>query len=109
MLSVTVTYQNGKVPYNAAEVNAPTQDVNEALNYAFRWTQNIDGSWSNKIGGDANDNVTPLHYYASGTGLRSSMVGDEFTVWFEDKTFKKFRCMPIGFKDITFEKFEEVV
>ena len=109
MLSVTVTYQNGKVPYNAAEVNAPTTDVNEALNYAFRWTQNIDGSWSNKIGGDANDNVTPLHYYASGTGLRSSMVGDEFTVWFEDKTFKKFRCMPIGFKDITFEKFEEVV
>ena len=109
MLSVTVTYQNGKVPYNAAEVNAPTTDVNEALNYAFRWTQNIDGSWSNKIGGDANDNVTPLHYYASGTGLRSSMVGDEFTVWFEDKKFKKFRCMPIGFKDITFEKFEEVV
>ena len=100
MLSVTVTYQNGKVPYNAAEVNAPTQDVNEALNYAFRWTQNIDGSWSNKIGGDANDNVTPLHYYASGTGLRSSMVGDTFTVWFDDKEFKKFECMPIGFKEV---------
>ena len=109
MLNIIVTYQNDKVPYNAAEVNAPTTDVNEALNSAFRWTQNIDGSWSNKIGGDANDNVTPLHYYASGTGLRSSMVGDEFTVWFEDKKFKKFRCMPIGFKDITFEKFEEVV
>ena len=100
MLSVTVTYQNGKVPYNAAEVNTPTTDVNEALNYAFRWTQNIDGSWSNKIGGDANDNVTPLHYYASGTGLRSSMVGDTFTVWFDDKEFKKFECMPIGFKEV---------
>jgi len=100
MLSVTVTYQNGKVPYNAAEVNAPTTDVNEALNYAFRWTQNLSGSWSNKIGEDANDNVTPLHYYASGAGLRSSMVGDTFTVWFDDKKFKKFECMPVGFREV---------
>ena len=44
MLNVIVTYQNDRVPYNAAEVKAPTQDVNEALNYAFRWTQNLSGS-----------------------------------------------------------------
>jgi len=100
MLNIIVTYQNDKVPYNAAEVKAPTQDVNEALNYAFRWTQNLSGSWSNKIGEDANDNVTPLHYYASGAGLRSSMVGDTFTVWFDDKKFKKFKCMPIGFEEV---------
>ena len=100
MLNVIVTYQNDKVPYNAAEVKAPTQDVNEALNYAFRWTQNLSGSWSNKIGEDANDNVTVLHYRNDGSGLRSSMVGDTFTVWFDDKKFKKFECMPIGFKEV---------
>ena len=91
MLNIIVTYQNDKVPYNAAEVKAPTQDVNEALNYAFRWTQNLSGSWSNKIGEDANDNVTVLHYRNDGSGLRSSMVGDTFTVWFDDKKFKKFK------------------
>ena len=100
MLNVIVTYQNDKVPYNAAEVKAPTQDVNEALNYAFRWTQNLSGSWSNKIGDDANDNVTVLHYRNDGSGLRSSMVGDTFTVWFDDKKFKKFKCMPIGFEEV---------
>ena len=99
MLNVIVTYQNDKVPYNAAEVKAPTQDVNEALNYAFRWTQNLSGSWSNKIGEDANDNVTVLHYRNDGAGLRASMVGDTFTVWFDDKKFKKFEGMPIGFKE----------
>ena len=100
MLNIIVTYQNDKVPYNAAEVKAPTQDVNEALNYAFRWTQNLSGSWSNKIGEDANDNVTVLHYRNDGSGLRSSMVGDTFTVWFDDKKFKKFKCMPIGFEEV---------
>ena len=100
MLNVIVTYQNDKVPYNAAEVKAPTQDVNEALNYAFRWTQNLSGSWSNKIGEDANDYVTVLHYRNDGSGLRSSMVGDTFTVWFDDKKFKKFKCMPIGFEEV---------
>ena len=95
MLNVIVTYQNDKVPYNAAEVKAPTQDVNEALNYAFRWTQNLSGSWSNKIGEDANDNVTVLHYRNDGSGLRSSMVGDTFTVWFDDKKFKKFKVSRI--------------
>ena len=99
MLSVIVTHKSN-IPYNAAEVNTPTNDINEALNYAFRWTQNISGSWSNKIGEDANDNVSVLHYYNSGMGLRSSMVGDTFTVWLDDKNLKKFECMPVGFKEI---------
>ena len=54
---VQVTYNNdfGGTPHAAAEVNAPTNNINEALEYAFRWTQNITGSWSKKIGDDAND------------------------------------------------------
>ena len=99
MISVTVTY-DAAIPYNAASIDVPTNNVNEALNYAFRYTQNTDGSWSNKIGSDANENVTVLHFLNSGNGLRSSSVGDTFTVWFNDKQFKKFKCMPIGFQEV---------
>ena len=31
--------------------------LNEKLEYAYRWTNNVGGSWSMKIGPDANDNV----------------------------------------------------
>ena len=72
----------------------------EELNYAFRYTQNTDGSWSKKIGSDANENVEVLHYRNDGYGLRSSMVGDTFTIWFNNKEYKKFKCMPIGFQGV---------
>ena len=99
MISVTVTY-DAAIPYNAASIDVPTTNVNEALNYAFRYTQNTDGSWSNKIGSDANENVTVLHHLNSGHGLRSSSVGDTFTVWFDNRKYKKFKCMPIGFQEV---------
>ena len=50
-----------------------------ALDYAWRWTNNIDGSW---VGGELdNPDFNPLvesHVY--GDGCRSSMVGDVFGV-----------------------------
>ena len=59
--------------------------VMEALEYAYRWTNNVMGSWSRKeevfedgsANGDLNDNVVvkaPLH--EGGMGLRSTSVGD---------------------------------
>jgi len=95
MISVQVTHTGSGTPYAAAEVNAPCKDVYEALEYAFRWTQNISGSWSKKIGEDANDNVKVLYHNFDGSGLRSSMVGDEFLA--EGKIFK---CMPMGFEEV---------
>ena len=72
-----------------AVVNAPMADVNEALEYAYRYTNNVMGSWSMKIGGDANDAVevtAPLHVTKDGRtmGLRSSMMGDRFYVEGDD-------------------------
>ena len=46
-----------------------------ALEYAWRYTNNVMGSWSLKIGEDANDNVTVLVEREDGMGLRSSMMG----------------------------------
>ena len=88
-------YKHGAIPFNAASVKTPFATNEEALEYAFRWTQNISGSWSNKIGDDANDNVDVLHYNNDGSGLRSSMVGDHFRV--DGKTFE---VAPFGFEEV---------
>ena len=67
---------------NAVDIN----NVNEALEYAWRYTNNVDGSWSMKIGSDANDNVTVLadlpvsKRTGNPMGLRSSMMGDRFEI-----------------------------
>jgi hypothetical protein len=78
---------------HVATVTAPDAEVWEALDYAYRWTNNIDGSWSIKErtfeGGHENGDfnpavevVAPLHVDAKGKtwGLRSSMMGDVFIV-----------------------------
>ena len=92
-MKVYVTHQS-KIPYGAAIVNAPCTKVRDALDYAYRWTQNIEGSWSNKVGSDANINVDVCHYHNSGMGVRSSMVGDEFTIEDGDT----YVCAPFGFE-----------
>ena len=69
-----------------AVVNAPMNDVNEALEYAYRYTNNVDGSWSMKIGADANDNVEVVaelpvsEKTGKQMGLRSSMMFDRMYV-----------------------------
>ena len=50
------------------------------LEYAFRWTNNVMGSWSKKIGEDANDDVTVLVEREDGLGLRSTSVYDRMEV-----------------------------
>ena len=71
-----------------AVVNAPMNDVNEALEYAYRYTNNVDGSWSLKIGSDANDNVEVVGELpvvdGKTYGLRSSMMFDRFYVQGDD-------------------------
>jgi hypothetical protein len=57
----------------------------EALEVAYRWTQNFEDSWSIKDGNpDNSDAVTieaPLPVYAGRTyGLRSTSVGDEMEI-----------------------------
>ena len=80
---------------DVANVNAFPYDLNEALEYAWRYTNNVMGSWSKKIGEDANDDVEVLYQRKDGMGLRSSMVGDHFIV--DGKTYK-----------VAFAGFEEV-
>ena len=85
-MKITVVHKAFEdTPQIVAEVEAPHAVVEEALEYAYRWTNNVMGSWSIKKknfedgepNGDLNDNVVvkaPLH--KGGMGLRSTSVGD---------------------------------
>jgi hypothetical protein len=86
---------------DVAEVNVwHTEDVDAALEYAYRYTNNINGSWSMKIGSDANNDVTvlaPLHVTADGRtmGLRSTSMFDRLVL--NGKTYK---VSTIGFTEL---------
>ena len=82
-----------------AVVNAPMNDEKAALEYAYRWTQNIMDSWSHPSGvEDKNDDVEivgelPVHDGKT-YGLRSSMMGDRFYVEDGDA----YECAMVGFE-----------
>jgi hypothetical protein len=64
-----------------AEVNiADGHNTMDILEYAFRWTNNVMGSWSKKIGEDANDDVTVLVEREDGLGLRSTSMFDRMEI-----------------------------
>ena len=95
----------GDTPHVVAFVDVPdgTDDMN-AMEYAYRWTNNVMGSWSRKEkffedgseNGDYNENVTvmaPLH--KGGMGLRSTSMGDHMLVG-----TKKYEVAMFGFEEI---------
>ena len=86
-----------------AEVNVRhTKDVDAALEYAYRYTNNVDGSWSMKIGSDANSDVTvfaPLPVYNGRTyGHRSTSMFDRMIV-----NGKTYRVAMFGFDEVVKE------
>ena len=82
-----------------AVVNADTTNEMAALEYAYRWTQNIMDSWSHPSGvEDKNDDVEIVGELPERDGkvfgLRSSMMGDRFYVEDGDA----YECAMIGFE-----------
>lgn len=79
-----------------ATVNASSfDDVNAALEYAWRYTNNVMGSWSLKIGEDANDDVEVLVKREDGMGLRSTSMGDRMEI-----DGVEYRVAMVGFKEV---------
>ena len=95
----------GDTPHTVAFVDAdPSMSLSEKLEYAYRWTNNVMGSWSIKKeffddgepNGDFNPNVkvmAPLH--EGGMGLRSTSVGDQMLIG-----NKKYVVAPLGFETL---------
>ena len=69
--------------------------LNQKLEYAYRWTQNIMDSWSLKEPMDNNDDVTVMGEIVDGMGLRSTSVGDQILVGTE-----KYVVAPFGFETL---------
>ena len=96
-------------PRTVAFVDVPElPSTNEMLEYAYRWTNNVMGSWSIKEeyfesgekNGDYNPNVTvmaPLHVDGSGKqwGHRSTSMGDQMLIG-----NKKYKVAFAGFEEI---------
>tara|TARA_R100000773_G_C4203359_1_gene105032 strand:+ start:594 stop:977 length:384 start_codon:yes stop_codon:yes gene_type:complete len=115
-MKITVIHKamRDETPTPVALVNIPNpsnvKDIDDVLEYAYRWTQNLGGSWSKKIGMDANDNVevlAPLHWDEKNRrhlGLRSTMTFDEMVVHMENENAfwngKRFKVSSFGFKEI---------
>ena len=99
-MKVTIFHQDRETNsfVRVAVVNADTTNEQSALEYAYRWTQNIMDSWSLKMKNDGNDDVEvvgELPVYDGKTyGLRSSMMGDRLYV--EDG--EAYECAMIGFE-----------
>ena len=90
---------------------SPVTTESEALDYAYRWTNNLEGSWSKKMAwlydssnkmvdnGDFNvdvEVVAPLPKVDGKVfGLRSSMMGDKFVV-----NGKEFAVATFGFDEV---------
>jgi hypothetical protein len=67
-------------------VEAPCTDVMDALEYAYRWTNNINGSWSRSGNADSNELVTEIAPLENGMGHRSTSMFDRMAIegaWYE--------------------------
>ena len=94
----------GDTPHVVAFVDVPDgTDDTKAMDYAYRWTNNVMGSWSRsdlEDNGDFNPAVTrvaPLH--EDGMGLRSTSMGDQMLVG-----NKKYVVAMMGFETLEGEK-----
>jgi len=111
-----------------AVVQIPTElsafgTTDDCLEYAYRWTNNIEGSWSSEfsiitiadgsllINGDFNKDVTVLERREDGLGLRSTMAFDRFIIDAQraDGTVlsgysQAFECAFVGFKELQVEE-----
>ena len=86
-------------PRTVAFVEVGERVGTEALEYAYRWTQNIFDSWSLKMPEDGNEDVTVMGDISSGYGLRSTSVGDQVLVGTE-----KYVVASMGFETLEGEK-----
>ena len=94
--------EEGETAKAVAKVSTSGLDLFQATEYAYRYTNNVDGSWSMKLGEDANDAVeviAPLISHKGKTyGLRSTSVGDVMIVDDGEGFVDYFKVAGFGFE-----------
>ena len=82
-------------PRTVAFVEVGERVGTEALEYAYRWTQNIMDSWSLKMPEDGNEDVTVMGEIVDGMGIRSTSMGDQMLLG-----TTKYKVAAVGFEEI---------
>lgn len=102
-MRITVFHKEEQDFVRMCVVETPSDDIECALEYAYRWTNNIHGSWSRddlkQYNGDWNENVTEIAPLEDGYGHRSTMMRDRMLTedgWYE--------VAPFGFEKINMHK-----
>ena len=94
--------EEGEQPRAVAKVTTSGLDLFQATEYAYRYTNNVDGSWSMKLGEDANDDVEVLapliQHNGKAYGLRSTSVGDVMIVDDGEGFVDTFKVAGFGFE-----------
>ena len=94
--------EEGETAKAVAKVTTSGLDLFQATEYAYRYTNNIDGSWSMKIGEDACDDVEVLapliQHKGKAYGLRSTSVGDVMIVDDGEGFVDTFKVAGFGFE-----------
>ncbi|MAS48181.1 MAG: hypothetical protein CL557_12340 [Alphaproteobacteria bacterium] len=93
---------HGLDPITVASVRVPNNilNVDDVLEYAWRWTNNVSGSWSRKENPKDNDDFNPNVIVLKpldedGRGHRSTSVGDHMV--YDGKTYE---VAMSGFKEV---------
>mgnify|MGYP006250518501 FL=1 len=90
----------GRPPYDAARIVYDYgRTVQDNLEFAFCWTQNIEDSWSKNMEHDGHERVESLIDVSKRPGLRSTSVGDLVRIVSEEGT-RTFRVEGVGFKEV---------
>jgi len=95
-------------PRTVALVEVGERTGTEALEYAYRWTQNIMDSWSLKMPEDGNDAVTVMAELpvskrtGERMGLRSTSMGDHMLLG-----NTKYRVAAVGFEQLEVDSVAE--
>ena len=86
-------------PRTVALVEVGERTGTSALEYAYRWTQNIMDSWSLKMDQDGNDDVTVVGELpvvdGQTYGLRSTSMGDQMLLG-----TTKYKVSMVGFEEL---------
>ena len=97
------------------DIPVEIEDDIEALEYAYRWTQNIHGSWSRSetVEGQKNDDFNwrvkrigdlPTHLGET-LGMRSTSVRDYMSVVTKMGEIRRYRVAGVGFDAVTDAEF----
>ncbi len=94
-----IAFERENEQYDAASIIGDDKaSIKENLAFAYRWTQNLQDSWSKNMKHDGHERVTCLVDLTGRMGLRSTSVGDTITMIHESGFKQVYQVAGVGFE-----------